>query len=219
MLGAFDLQAIVKALPLLWEGMEVTLLLTFFGIVGGIGLGIVLAVIRLSRIPAVAALAAAYVTFFRALPLVLLIFWFFFLMPLFVGHSVGGFYSALIGFVLFEAAYFCEIIRSGISGVRRGQVMAGLASGLTERQTMRHIVLPQAIRNMTPLLLTQCINLFKSTSLVYVIGVRDFLTAADVIGSRDNRLIEMYLFVAVVFFVICFAASRAVSRLERRYAL
>ena len=217
--GAFDTQAILRALPLLWEGMEVTLLLTVLGVVGGLSLGVVLAVIRLSRFRAVAMLAAAYVSFFRALPLVLLIFWFYFLLPLFVGHSVGGFYSALTGFILFEAAYFCEIIRSGIQSVWRGQVMAGLASGLTDRQTMRFVVLPQAIRNMTPLLLTQCINLFKSTSLVYVIGVRDFLTAADLIGSRDNRLIEMYLFVAVVFLVICLFASLAVGRLERRYAL
>lgn len=218
-MGAFDTQVILRALPLLWEGMEVTLLLTFLGVLGGLSLGVVLAVLRLSRSRPAQMLAAAYVWFFRALPLVMLIFWFYFLLPLVVGHSVGGFYSALTGFILFEAAYFCEIVRSGIQSVRRGQIMAGLASGLTERDTMRFVILPQAIRNMMPLLLTQCINLFKSTSLVYVIGVRDFLTAADLIGSRDNRLIEMYLLVAVVFLAICFGASMAVGRLERRYAL
>jgi glutamate/aspartate transport system permease protein len=215
----FDLGVIVAALPLLWEGMQVTLLLTALGIAGGLVLGTALAVLRLSRSRVVAHAAGFYVYFFRSLPLVLLIFWFFFLVPLIVGHPVGGFYSAVIGFILFEAAYFCEIIRSGIQSVRRGQVLAGLATGLTSGQTMRFIVLPQAVRNMLPLLLTQCINLFKSTSLVYVIGVRDFLTAADVIGSRDNRLVEMYSVVAIVFFVICFAASQAVGRLERRYAL
>jgi glutamate/aspartate transport system permease protein len=218
-MGAFDLKVIVAALPLLWEGMQVTLLLTALGIVGGLGLGVVLAVLRLSRRRPIAALAGAYVNFLRSLPLVLLIFWFYFLVPLIVGHPVGGFYSAVIGFILFEAAFFCEIIRSGIQSIRQGQVLAGLATGLTHRQTMASIVLPQAIRNMMPLLLTQCINLFKSTSLVYVIGVRDFLTAADLIGTRDNRLIEMYLLVAFVFFVVCLLASLAVGRLERRYAL
>ena len=218
-MAGFDFAALQRALPFLWEGMQVTLLLTALGIAGGIVLGASLAVLRLSRSRIVAGFAAAYVFFFRSLPLVLLIFWFYFLLPLVIGRPVGGFYSAAVGFILFEAAYFCEIIRSGIQSVRRGQALAGLASGLRPRQTMRSIILPQALRNMLPLLLTQCINLFKGTSLVYVIGVRDFLTAADVIGSRDNRLVEMYCFVAVVFFVACFAASHAVARLERRYAL
>ncbi|HEX2556164.1 MAG TPA: amino acid ABC transporter permease [Microvirga sp.] len=218
-MGRFDLATIVAALPLLWEGMQVTLLLTLLGVVGGLVLGTLLAIVRLSRSRIVSFAAAAYVYFFRSLPLVLLIFWFYFLVPIIIGRPVGGFYSAVIGFILFEAAYFCEIIRSGVQSVRRGQINAGLASGLTQGQTMRLIILPQAFRNMLPMLLMQCINLFKSTSLVYVIGLRDFLTAADVIGSRDNRLTEMYVFVAVVFFVVCFTASQAVARLERRYAL
>jgi glutamate/aspartate transport system permease protein len=218
-MSGFDFGVLQRALPFLWEGMQVTLLLTAIGIAGGLVLGAGLAVLRLSRSRLVAGFAAVYVFFFRSLPLVLLIFWFYFLLPLAIGRPVGGFYSAVIGFILFEAAYFCEIIRSGIQSVRRGQALAGLASGLTPGQTMRAVILPQALRNMLPLLLTQCINLFKSTSLVYVIGVRDFLTAADVIGSRDNRLVEMYTFVAVVFFVVCFLASQAVARLERKYAL
>jgi glutamate/aspartate transport system permease protein len=217
-MGAFDFDVIVKALPLLWEGMQVTLLLTVFGILGGIALGIVLAVMRLSASPVLRHLAGAYVDLLRSLPLVLLIFWFYFLVPIAVGHPVGGFYSAVIGFILFEAAYFCEIIRSGIEGVRRGQAMAGLASGLTQAQCMRFIILPQAFRAMLPVLLMQSINVFKSTSLVYVIGLRDFLTAADLIGGRDNRLTEMYLLVAVVFFVICWTASQAVGLLQRRIA-
>jgi glutamate/aspartate transport system permease protein len=217
-MGAFDFDVIVKALPLLWEGMQVTLLLTGLGILGGIALGIVLAVMRLSRSRLFRNLAGAYVDLLRSLPLVLLIFWFYFLVPIAVGHPVGGFYSAVIGFILFEAAYFCEIIRSGIEGVRRGQAMAGLASGLTQAQCMRFIILPQAFRAMLPVLLMQSINVFKSTSLVYVIGLRDFLTAADLIGGRDNRLTEMYLLVAVVFFVICWTASQAVGLLQRRIA-
>ena len=218
-MAEFDLAYLTNALPLLWDGMEVTLLLTLFGVVGGLALGAVLAVLRLSRAKPLALLAAGYVTFFRSIPILLGIFWFYFLVPLWLGRPVGGFYAALIGFVLFEAAYFCEIIRAGIQSVRRGQILAGLASGLTYRQTMRTIVLPQALRNMLPVLLTQSINLFKGTSLVYVVGVRDFLTAADIIGTRDNQIIEMYCFVAVVYFLLCFAASLLAGRLQRRYAI
>jgi glutamate/aspartate transport system permease protein len=217
-MGGFDVSVIVRALPLLWEGMQITLLLTLLGIVGGIALGIVLAIMRRSRFVLFRLFAGFYVDLLRSLPLVLLIFWFYFLVPIAVGHPVGGFYAAVIGFILFEGAYFCEIIRSGIEGVRRGQVMAGLASGLTPAQCMRLIVLPQAFRAMLPVMLMQSINVFKSTSLVYVIGLRDFLTAADLIGGRDNRLTEMYVLVAVVFFVICWAASQAVNLLQRRMA-
>jgi glutamate/aspartate transport system permease protein len=218
-MAEFDLAYLTSALPLLWDGMEVTLLLTLFGVVGGLALGAVLAVLRLSRAKPLALLAAGYVTFFRSIPILLGIFWFYFLVPLWLGRPVGGFYAALIGFVLFEAAYFCEIIRAGIQSVRRGQILAGLASGLTFRQTMRMVVLPQALRNMLPVLLTQSINLFKGTSLVYVVGVRDFLTAADIIGTRDNQIIEMYCFVAVVYFLLCYAASLLAGRLQRRYAI
>lgn len=217
-MGAFDFGVIARALPLLWEGMQITLLLTGLGIVGGIALGVLLAMMRRSAIAPLRWFAAFYVDLLRSLPLVLLIFWFYFLVPLAVGHPVGGFSSAVIGFILFEGAYFCEIIRSGIEGVRRGQVMAGLASGFTQSQCMRFIVLPQAFRAMLPVMLMQSINVFKSTSLVYVIGLRDFLTAADLIGGRDNRLTEMYVFVAVVFFVICWTASQAVGLLQRRIA-
>ncbi len=215
----FNLSYLAGALPLLWDGMQTTLLLTVFSLIGGLALGILLAVLRLSRVKAIALAAASYVNLIRALPLLLLIFWFYFLVPLWLGRPVGGFSSALIGFILFEAAYFCEIIRSGIQSVRRGQVMAGLGTGLTYGQTMRAIVLPQALRNMLPLLLTESINLFKGTALVYVVGVRDFLTAAGVIGSRDNTLVPMYCLVALVYFLLCLTASLSVGRLQRRYAL
>ncbi|MBI3706613.1 MAG: amino acid ABC transporter permease [Proteobacteria bacterium] len=214
-----DLAYIVDELPLLWKGMQVTLLLTLLGIVGGVALGAALAVARLSRFRPLSLAAGLYVDLFRLLPLILLIFWIYFLLPLWLGRPIGGFYSALVSFILYEAAYFCEIVRSGIQSVRRGQVHAGLATGLSYGQTMRAIILPQALRNMLPVLLTQSINLFKSTSLVYVVGVRDFLTAADVIGTKDNRLIEMYGFVAVVYFALCCAASLSVNRLQRRYAI
>ncbi|HYZ62499.1 MAG TPA: amino acid ABC transporter permease [Acetobacteraceae bacterium] len=206
-------------LPLLLDGLETTFVIWIISLTGGLALGIVLAVLRLSRRRPVALFAASYVNVMRALPLLLLIFWFYFLVPLLVGRPVGGFTAAIIGFIAFEGAYFCEIVRSGIQSVRRGQILAGLASGLTERQAMRFIVLPQALRNMMPVLLTEAINLFKSTALVYVVGVRDFLTAAGIIGTRDNNLVELYLLVAVVYFVLCLGASRAVGRLRRGYAI
>jgi glutamate/aspartate transport system permease protein len=206
-------------LPLLLDGLQTTFVIWVLALAGGLTLGIVLAVLRLSRSRPVAWLAGAYVNVLRALPLLLLIFWFYFLVPLIIGRPVGGFTSAVIGFVLFEGAYFCEIVRSGIQSVRRGQVLAGLASGLTGRQTMWAIVLPQALRNMLPVLLTEMINLFKSTALVYVVGVRDFLTAAGIVGTRDNNLFELYLLVAAVYFVLCLTGSIAVGRLKRGYAL
>src|SRR5471030_1012775 len=211
-MAEFNLAYLIAALPLLWEGMQVTLLLTLFGVVGGLALGAMLAVLRLSRTRTLALAATLYVTIFRSIPILLGIFWFYFLLPLWLGHPIGGFYAALIGFVLFEAAYFCEIIRAGIQSVRQGQILAGLASGLTYHQTMRSVVLPQALRNMLPVLLTQSINLFKGTSLVYIVGVRDFLTAADIIGTRDNRIIAMYGLVAVVYFLLCFTASLLTRR-------
>ena len=218
-MAVFTPAYLAAILPLLVDGMRVTVEITVFSLFGGMLLGTVLAVLRIARNRVVASAAAIYVNLLRSLPLLLLIFWFYFLVPLIVGHPVGGMQSAIIGFILFEGAYFCEIIRSGIQSVRRGQVAAGLATGLSYAQTMRLIVLPQAFRNMMPVLLTEAINLFKSTSLVSVVGVRDFLTSASVIGTRDNDLVPLYLLVALVYLLLCLAASLSVGRLQRRYAL
>jgi glutamate/aspartate transport system permease protein len=188
-------------------------------ICGGILGGTLLALCRLSPFGWLSFTAGSYVNFFRSMPLILVIFWFYFLVPLLVGRPVGGFYSVLIAFILFEAAYYCEIIRAGISSVRHGQIYAGQALGLTYQQNMRYVVLPQAFRNMIPVLLTQAIILFQDTSLVYVVGLRDFLVAGDIIANRDNRLFEMYLTVAFVYFVLCLLGSLGVRRLQRNYSL
>jgi glutamate/aspartate transport system permease protein len=153
------------------------------------------------------------------MPLILVIFWFYTLAPKLIGRPVSSFYSVLIAFVMFEAAYYSEIIRAGISSVRRGQISAAMALGLTNLQAMRYVILPQALRNMVPVLLTQSIVMLQDTSLVYVVGLRDFLTSADIVASRDNRPTELYMFVALVFLVICFSASRLANRLRRRYVL
>ena len=214
----FDYKIIWDNLPFLWEGMQVTFLLTGLAVVGGIVLGTMLALVRIAKIPVVSWVAAAYVNFFRSLPLILVIFWLYFLVPLILGRPVGSFYSVLVAFVLFEAAYYSEIIRAGISSVRSGQIAAGMAIGLTYPQTMRYIVLPQAFRAMVPILLTQAIILFQDTSLVYVVGLKDFLVSAEIIANRDQRLVEMFIFVALVYFTICFAGSLLVKKLQKGLA-
>lgn len=224
-MGQFDFGVIGNALPYLFRtGMAFTLTLTALAAVMGLALGTVLAMMRLSRLRILSVPAGIYVNVMRSVPLLLVIFWFYFLMPYMaawaVGSStplrVGAFNSAVITFTLFEAAYFCEIMRAGIQSIARGQVSASLALGLTPWQGMRYVVLPQALRNMLPALLTRVIILFQDTSLVYVLSLTDFLGAATKIGQRDGRLVELYLFVAVVYFIICFTASRLVKRLERR---
>ncbi|MFT5664025.1 MAG: glutamate/aspartate transport system permease protein [Gammaproteobacteria bacterium] len=212
----FDYDIIWNNLPFLWEGMKVTLLLTFLALVGGLLLGTILALVRVAKIPILAWVAAAYVNFFRSLPLILVIFWLYFLVPLILGHSVGSFYSVLVAFVLFEAAYYSEIVRAGISSVGNGQIAAARAIGLTYPQTMRYVVLPQAFRAMVPVLLTQAIILFQDTSLVYVVGLKDFLVSAELIANRDQRLIEMFIFVAIVYFVICFSGSLLTRHLQKK---
>ncbi|MDH3316527.1 MAG: amino acid ABC transporter permease [Gammaproteobacteria bacterium] len=219
MFAEFDWKLVIDSVPHLWEGMQITLMLTVLAIFGGIIIGTALALLRLSPFKTASFAAGSYVNFFRSMPLILVIFWFYFLVPIIVGRPVGGFYSVLIAFVLFEAAYYCEIIRAGIQSVRQGQVYAGQALGLTYRQNMRYVVLPQAFRNMVPILLTQAIILFQDTSLVYVVGVKDFLVSADLIANRENRLIEMFTVVAAVYFILCLTGSLFVKRLQRKYAL
>ena len=228
MFSNFDFDVIVRSLPyLFYQGMTFTVLLTVLATAGGIVLGTLLALMRLSGIAALTGPAAAYVNLMRSVPFVLMIFWFYFLVP-YIGQwitlsaqplQVGAFASCLVTFMLFEAAFFCEIMRAGIQSIPRGQVAAAQALGMGYATTMAYIVLPQAFRNMVPVLLTQTIILFQDTSLVYVISVTDFLGAASKVAQRDGRLVEMYLFAACVYFVISFVASRAVQHLQRRVAI
>lgn len=228
MLGQFDFDVIERSWVYLFTtGMAFTLKLTVMAMAGGIVLGTVLALMRLSRIGFISVSAGTYVNGIRAVPLVLVIFWFYFLVP-FLGAwmigsdqpvKVGAFSSSLITFIMFEAAYYCEIIRAGIQSIPRGQVSAGEALGLTPTQTMVEIVLPQAFRNMFPVLLTQSIILFQDVSLVYVLSITDFVGAASKVAQRDGRMVEMYSFVALVYFVMSFTLSLLVKRLEKGAAL
>jgi len=228
MFSGFDFDVIQRSAPYLFkEGMTFTLTLTAMAMTGGIVFGTLLAMMRLSSIRFLNVPAAAYVNLMRSVPLVLVIFWFYFLVP-YMGAwvigakepiQVGAFWSSVITFTLFEAAYYAEIMRAGIQSVSRGQVSAGQALGLNYWQHMGYIVLPQAFRNMLPVLLTQTIILFQDTSLVYVLSITDFLGAAVRVAQRDGRLVEMYLFVAVVYFIISFSLSYMVKQLQQRVAV
>ncbi len=214
----FDFGVVANSLPFLWEGLQLSLTLTFLAIIGGIVLGTFLALARLSGIAPLSLAAATYVNLIRSIPLILVIFWFYFLVPLALGRPVGSFYSALIAFVMFEAAYYSEIMRAGIQSVRKGQVYAGQSTGLNYWQIQRYVVLPQAFRNMIPILVTQGIILFQDTSLVFVVSLRDFMTASSIVARTEGRLVEMYLFAALVYFVICFSGSLIVRGLKSRMA-
>ena len=201
------------------KGFLFSLQLTLVAMVGGIVLGTLLALMRLSGKPWLAGPAAAYVNTMRSIPLVMVILWFFLLIPLMIGRPMGAEVSALITFTLFEAAYYSEIMRAGIQSVPRGQVFAGYAMGMSYRQTMQLVVLPQAFRNMLPVLLTQTIILFQDTSLVYAIGAYDMLKGFEIAGKNFNRPVETYLVAAVVYFVICFSLSMLVRRLQKKIAI
>jgi glutamate/aspartate transport system permease protein len=228
MFANFDFNVIERSWRyLFFDGMAFTLELTVMAMLGGIIVGTLLALCRLSSFKPVSVLAGGYVNLVRSIPLVLVIFWFYFLVP-YIGAwvigakepvKVGAFSSCLITFIMFEACYYCEIMRAGIQSVSRGQVSASYALGLNYWQTMGHVVLPQAFRNMTPVLLTQTVVLFQDVSLVYVLSITDFVGAASKVAQRDGRLVEMYLFVAVIYSLLCYALSNLVAKLQKRIAI
>jgi len=228
MFSNFDFDVIARSLGYLFvDGMTFTLMLTALATTGGIFFGTLLAMMRLSGVAPLSLFAAGYVNLMRSVPLVLMIFWFYFLVH-YIGQwvtgssapiRVGAFASTLVTFTLVEAAFFCEIMRAGIQSIPRGQVAAAYALGMNYRVTMADVVLPQAFRNMIPILLTQTIILFQDTSLVYVLSITDFLGAASKVAQRDGRLVEMYLFAALVYFLISLLASRGVRHLQRRVAI
>src|SRR5450759_4135410 len=227
MFANFDFDVIRRSIGyLLIDGMTFTLMLKGQAALGGLIFGTLIDLRRLTGLRLLGRFCGLYVDLIRSLPLVLVIFWFYFLVP-YIGQwltgasqpiRVGAFTSSLVTFIMFEAAYFSEIMRAGIQSISRGQPAAAQALGLTYSQTMRYIVLPQAFRNMLPVLLTQTIVLFQDTSLVYVVSITDFLGAASKVAQRDGRLVEMYLFAAAVYFIISCAASFGVRRLQTRIA-
>ena len=204
---------------LIVKGFVFSLTLTAIATLGGVFFGTLLALMRLSGQKWLDMPAAFYVNVMRSVPLVMVILWFFLLVPLIIGRPLGAEYSAIITFIAFEAAYFSEIMRAGIQSIPRGQVFAGQALGMTYKQNMTLVILPQAFRNMLPVLLTQTIILFQDTSLVYAIGAYDLLKGFETAGKNFGRPIEMYLLAAVVYFIISFSLSSVVKRIHRKIAI
>ena len=201
------------------KGLIFSIQLTVIATIGGILVGTVLALMRLSGKPWLAFPATAYVNTMRSIPLVMVILWFFLLIPLLIGKPIGVNLSAIITFIAFEAAFFSEIVRAGIQSIPKGQVYAGQALGMTYSQNMRLVVLPQAFRNMIPVFMTQTIILFQDTSLVYAIGAYDLLKGFEIAGKNFGRPIETYLLAAVTYFLICFTLSRIVKKIQEKVAI
>ena len=221
-----DLSAIASAAPFLLTGLLFTLQITLVGVAGGVVFGSLLAVARLSQNRLLSTLATTYVNLMRSIPLILVIFWVFFLVPWAIGWltnggrpvAVGASLTIYVTFVLFEAAYYAEIVRAGFRSISTGQYAACDALGLSKLQAYIYVLFPQAFLSVLPILLTQTIVLFQDTSLVYVISATDLLGAATKIAQRDGRLVEMYLIVGVIYFLFCYAASQFVKRLQGRLA-
>jgi glutamate/aspartate transport system permease protein len=201
------------------KGLIFSFELTAVAAFGGLVFGTLLALMRLSNSRVLKALSGAYVNGMRSIPLVMVILWFYLLIPVLIGKSIGAEWSAFITFIAFEAAFFCEIMRAGIESIPRGQRMAAQALGMTYAQSMQLIVLPQAFRNMVPVLLTQTIVLFQDTSLVYAIGAYDLLKGFVTAGRIYGRPEEVYLLAAVVYFALCFGLSAFVKQLQKRMSL
>ncbi len=214
-----DFSVIANNSDFLLQGLRYSIQVTLFAMLGGVILGTFLAMMRLSSNKAISMFATIYINIFRSIPLVLVLLIFFLFIPKLTGLSIGADRSAYITFTIFEAAYYAEIMRSGIQSISKGQTHAGYAMGLTYGQTMWSIILPQAFRNVLPILLTQTIILFQDISLVYAIGATDFLGAADKINQRDFRPIELFLFVAFIYFLLCFTLSRIVRVLQNKIAI
>jgi glutamate/aspartate transport system permease protein len=220
-----DFSGVIPAIPGLWNGMVMTLQLMVMGVVGGIIIGTILALMRLSPSKWMSRFAGAYVNYFRSIPLLLVITWFYLAVPFVLrwitgeDTPVGAFTSCVVAFMMFEAAYFCEIVRAGVQSISRGQMGAAQALGMTYSQMMRLIILPQAFRKMTPLLLQQSIILFQDTSLVYTVGLVDFLNSARASGDIIGRSNEFLIVAGLVYFTISFAASRLVKLMQKRLAV
>ena len=226
-MGNLDFDVIGRTLPYLMQGLQYTVQLTLVAAFGGTVFGTLLAMARLSSFKPLALAASGYVNLMRSLPLLLVIFWFYFLVPVLVQTvmgwerppQIGAERSAYVTFIMFQAAYYCEIMRAGIQSISTGQVGAAYAVGLNYWQAMKLIILPQAFRNMLPVLLTQTIVLFQDVSLVSLLNVTDFVGAAVKIAQRDSRVVEMYLFVAIVYFILCYVLSYMAKRLQLRIAI
>ncbi|MBX3658506.1 MAG: amino acid ABC transporter permease [Ramlibacter sp.] len=201
------------------KGLYFSVALTAVATAGGIFFGTLLALMRLSGVKALEIPAVIYVNGMRSIPLLMVLLWFFLLVPMLIGRSIGAEWSAIITFIAFEAAYFSEIMRAGIQSIPRGQVFAGQALGMSYGQNMKLVILPQAFRNMLPILLTQTIILFQDTSLVYIITAHDMLHGFSIAGANLSHTREAYILAAITYFVICYSLSYLVKMLQKKIAI
>ncbi len=213
-----DYSPLIRNAGFLVDGLLLSLTLTLLGVIGGLAVGMVLALVRLFTGTIGNRLVDAYVFLFRAIPLILVIFWFYFMVPLILGRPVGAWTSAIVAFILFEGAYYGEILRAGLRSVRPGQMNAALAGGMTRAQALRFVIFPQAFAAVIPILATQAIVLFQDTSLVFVVSLHDFMTATTIVADRDGRLIETYGFACLVYYLICLAATVGAEKLKGKFA-
>jgi glutamate/aspartate transport system permease protein len=209
-----DLSVLIANAAFLADGMILSLNLTIAGVSGGLIAGTILVSIRMLSGRIINRIVDAYVFLFRAIPLVLVIFWFYFLVPVIVGRPVGAYVSVVIAFILFEGAYYSEIIRAGIRSIRSGQMNAAAATGMSRLQALRYVIFPQAFRVMVPVFLTQAIVLFQDTSLVFVVSLHDLLTATTVIANNSHQLLECYGAACLIYYVICLCASGIANQLR-----
>ena len=211
-----DVSVIIENIDLLWGGLLMTFKLFIVALVGGLPLGIFLGLGRLSSRKWIYYPVSAYVHFIRNVPLLMLIFWIYFSLPILTGGLVEPFYAAVVSFIIFEATYFGEIIRAGYQSVSKGTIQAAYSTGLNYWQMARYILIPIALRRVVPSMITQSIVLFQDTSLAYVIGLHEFVRMASLSDNRVIRPLELYGFVAIVFLVICSIGSQIVKRLETK---
>jgi glutamate/aspartate transport system permease protein len=215
-MGAFDFRVIIDNFSFFMRGLVTTFQLAAIAISGGLILGVLVGMARLSIRPYIYYPATAFVNLLRSIPLILVIFWFYFLVPIIAGRPLGDFLSASIAFVVFEASYFAEIIRAGIQSIPKGQMQAAYSTALNYRQMMRYVIIPQALKNMIPSLLTQSVIILQDTSLAYVIGLKEFLRSGSIVDAREVRSLEIYSFIGIVYFLICFAMSTFTKRWEAK---
>jgi len=213
-----DYSVVTQNAGFLFDGLMLSLTLTLLGVLGGFAMGTVLILLRTFGGAPGNRCVDTYVFLFRAIPLILVIFWFYFMVPLIIGRPVGAWTSVIVAFTLFEGAYYSEIMRAGLRSVRPGQLNAALASGMSRGQPLRYVIFPQAFTAMIPVFFTQAIILFQDTSLVFIVSLHDFLTATTIIANREGRLIEAYSFACLVYYLICLVATAGVERLKRKIA-
>jgi glutamate/aspartate transport system permease protein len=211
-----DFSVISDNLGYMAGGLWLTFEIAIMAITGGLAWGIILGLGRLSPVRLIYYPASIYIHFFRGIPLILVIFWIYFLLPVFLGRSLGEMPAVVLSFILYEAAYFAEIVRAGIQAVPVGQKRAGLATGLRPWDLAAHVILPQALGKMVPALITHCVVIFQDTSLAYVIGLREFLRRVNLVDAREARSVELYLFAACVYFIICTLGTFLGHYLEHR---